>query len=441
MAVPGIPTNFNIQSGNQQILLTWNLTAGATSYTIKRSTDQLNYIDLIAVTSTQYLDSEVTLGTQYYYKIAACNVSATGNLTCTGLPNAGGFFKVADIQFTAVSSSPSENQFVVASTIADTLTNIVNAVNSSASFTGNIVAVVLNSNTVQFTAIPAGPIGNSTQFSVGLSNTTITPFSGGTSGLFTSAASAVPTSMGEMCLSQIRLASQQRADRVNSNFITMPEWNQMINQSMYELYDLLITTYADYYLAPAMTFTADGSTYLYPLPNGTNYSGVAAFYKMMGVDLCLNTANNAWVTINKFNFIDRNKFVYPNTASTIYGVFNLQYRVMGSNIEFIPTPTGGQQIRIWYVPRLPQLLLDTDITTSSVSGWIEYVIVDAAIKALQKEESDVSVLMAQKAALKMRIEESASNRDAGAPDKISDVRSNSNPWGFNGPISGFGGGF
>lgn len=250
---------------------------------------------------------------------------------------------------------------------------------------------------------------------------------------FANPQSVVPTPSGEMSLGQIRLLAQQRADRVNSNFLKLPEWNSNINQSLFELYDLLITTYEDYFLAPVVEFVADGTTSSYPLPDGLLYSGAPAFYKLSGVDLGISNANNAFVTLNKFNFADRNRYVYPNSASTIYGVFNLQYRLMGSNILFIPTPSASQILRLWYIPRLTQLLQDTDTTSSGISGWIEYVIIDAAIKALQKEESDVSVLMAQKMALIKRIQDSASNKDAGRPDTVSNVRNGD--WGGNG---GFG---
>lgn len=249
---------------------------------------------------------------------------------------------------------------------------------------------------------------------------------------FTQAQATVPTPAGEMSLGQIRNLAQLRADRANSNFVTLPEWNEFINQAMFELYDLLITSYEDYYTASPAQFIANGQQYLFPLPDGlqtfldpNNQPYVAPpFYKLLGVDLGLNNANNAWVTVDKFMFMDRNKFVYPNTSSTIYGVFNLQYRIMGSNLEFIPTPSGGTVLRIWYVPRLVQLLKDTDITTQGISGWTQYVIIRAAKYALDKEESDTSKLDAELLFLKTRIEESAINRDAGRPDRISDVRSN-----------------
>jgi hypothetical protein len=272
--------------------------------------------------------------------------------------------------------------------------------------------------------------------------------------IYTAAQMIIPANHGETSLYAIRLAAQQTADRVNSNFITKSEWNSFINLAQYELYDLLIGAYEDYYIGTPVQFTTDGSTYLYPLPNGIttwnngvnpNTTFVApAFYKLMGIDLALQTASNAYVTVNKFNFIDRNRFIFPNTASTIYGVFNMQYRVMGDKIEFVPTPSANQSIRVWYIPRLTELLNDIDITTTSISGWIRYVIVRAAKYALDKEESDTSKLDQELIFLKARIEEMASSRDAGQPDTISNTRAGNGGWsgngfggGFNGPIGGF----
>ncbi|CAM6005210.1 unnamed protein product [Sphagnum balticum] len=255
--------------------------------------------------------------------------------------------------------------------------------------------------------------------------------------------SAIPSPTSELSLGEIRKRAKQRADRVNSQFVTDEEWNFFINQALTELYDLLITVYEDYFEAPEITFTADGTTYLYPLPNGvlsftnsvTGQSIVAPpFYKLLGVDLGLNNANNAYVTINKYNLVDRNRFVYPNTASTIYGVFNLQYRLLGNNIRFIPTPTANQQIRLLYIPRLKTLLQDTDLTTIGFSGWLQYVIIRAAKYALDKEESDTTKLDQEIQFLQKRIEETAINRDAGQPDKISDSRQTgfSDGWWGNG---------
>ena len=49
---------------------------------------------------------------------------------------------------------------------------------------------------------------------------------------YTLAQSVVPVPNGEASLGQLRLVAQQRADRVNSKFVTKTEWNSYINQSI-----------------------------------------------------------------------------------------------------------------------------------------------------------------------------------------------------------------
>jgi hypothetical protein len=346
--------------------------------------------------------------------------------------------------FTAVAAGAVGNQFVVAPTLPVTIANIVAVV---ARVLMNVVVTTATSPVITYTSFVAGPEGDAIQFSSGLSNAIITQFGGGSSGSispYTASQTLVTTPTAEMSLGQLRLYAQQRADRVNSNFVTLTEWNTYINQSMYALYDILIDTYENYFQAPRAKFVADSAIFRYPLPNGIltflhvdNTPFVAPpFYKLLGVDLALNTANNAFVTINKYNLIDRNRYIYPNTASTIYGVYNLQYRILANYIEFIPTPSSNQIIQLLYIPRLPELLQDTDLTTIGYSGWLEYVILRAAILALTKEESDTTALVGQIMDVKTRIEESAVNRDAGQPDTVSQTRRD-NYWGsWNGPIGG-----
>ncbi len=271
---------------------------------------------------------------------------------------------------------------------------------------------------------------------------------------FANAISCVPTMGGEMSLGELQTQCRQRADRLNSQFVTMPEVNTYIMQSMYELYDILIDAYVDMYKAPAAIFYSQNNQQYYPMPNGVLqfYSDTGAvgnpgplftpapIYKLLGLDLGLNTSNNGWATVEKYNYIDRNTYFYPNSNSTIYGVFNCRYRWMGNNLELIPYPSSNQPFRIQYIPRLAALLQPQDVTSTSISGWLEYVITDVAIKILQKEESDVTVLAAQKMMLTQRIQSAAQNRDAGQPDTISDVRG-TNYWWRNGGSGSAGGGW
>lgn len=241
-----------------------------------------------------------------------------------------------------------------------------------------------------------------------------------------------------MTLLQLRTAIRQRADMVNSQFITDAELNSYINQSYFELYDLLIQKYGNnYYVATALQFQTDGINMLFPLPDGTNYSGAPAFYKLLGVDLSLSNNLDSFVTIRQFDFAERNRYAVPNFQS-FYGITNLRYRLNGTNLWLTPIPAANQTIQLWYAPRLVQLAADGD-TVDGISGWTEYIIIDCVIKCNQKEETDASIAMAQKMAIIQRIEAAAENRDAANPAVVAD-NSFSDNWFPTGSGSGYGSG-
>jgi hypothetical protein len=93
---------------------------------------------------------------------------------------------------------------------------------------------------------------------------------------------------------------------------------------------------------------------------------------------------------------------------------------------------------MWYAPKLPRLMADTDVTNLGFSGWLDYVLVRAAIYMLVKEESDAGSLKEELLFLKQRIEQASQNRDISMPDTISNVRTNSNMSGI-GNDGGWGG--
>jgi hypothetical protein len=301
---------------------------------------------------------------------------------------------------------------------------------------------------------------------------------------------------GLVSLASLRLQAQQKADMVNSQFVTTREWNQYLTNSYKELYDLLIAAYGnDYFVQTPYLFASDGVNNQFALPSD--------FYKILGLDLVLTTTPQGCISLKRFNFNERNKLSYP-AVQTYYGS-NLRYRLAGNFIFFEPTPTTGQNFQLWYVPEpqdlqinfvsalasssptvacsdtslltvgmqlssttgitagttIQSITTNTSITMSAnatatvspaliqawndsvtfdgISGWEEYVIVDAAIKAMLKEESDASALMAQKQALLKRLEDMAANRDANQPITVSDTQGAdfSDGWGFGGGFNGY----
>jgi hypothetical protein len=200
---------------------------------------------------------------------------------------------------------------------------------------------------------------------------------------------------------------------VNSQFISDSELLDYINASYAELYDLLIQTYEDYYITGPTQFTlTSGDEGVYALPSD--------FYKLRGLDY---QYGGDWVELYPYDWNRRN--AWNRTLNRVYtGETERSYRMVGTNLRIEPDDDADGTYRIWYAPAYTALSSDTDNIDSMISrnNWEEYLIIDAAIKMLAKEESDTRALERQKADIKRRIESAAGDRDMDQPERISDIR-------------------
>jgi flagellar biosynthesis/type III secretory pathway chaperone len=210
-------------------------------------------------------------------------------------------------------------------------------------------------------------------------------------------------------LLQLRTLARQRADMENSQTVTDAELTNYINDSYGELYDLLVSEFEDYYLASPSTFT---------IASGANTSALPAdFYKLRGLDFQLSAGE--WVTVRQFNFASRNQ--RSNLVSRLSReARGIAYRVMGQYIRLEPAADAAGTYQLWYVPRFTRLTGDSD-TMGDVLDFAEYVIIDAAIKMLIKEESDIQPLVLQKQAMVQRVQTMAKNRSVDSPERIADT--------------------
>jgi hypothetical protein len=270
-----------------------------------------------------------------------------------------------------------------------------------------------------------------------------------------------PCLPGQINLGYLRYHSTLRSDMLHSKFLTKDEWDFNLNQQAFELRDILTSCYGeDYFMAPPLQILLTGLQ-SYALPDGSNYVGslqngawvlgpggtpAAAHYKLNGVDANVSGAstgpNAGWIPLSRSNWSDRDRYTtWPGQAGALNNIYQMSYREMGSNIFFFPMNTN-MLVQLWYVPIMTQMLLDTDMLSFSLSGWSEYVIVSTAILASNKEESydHVVALERQKAALLVRIETMAANRDVGQPNTVSNVRSTMGDPGFSDWGNGFGAG-
>ena len=264
-------------------------------------------------------------------------------------------------------------------------------------------------------------------------------------------ASITPCLPGQINLGYLRYMSQLKADKLNSQYLTTDEWNFNINQSANELYDILVTKFGDdYFFAPPLLINLTG-VISYPIPDGSNYpvGGVnsPALYKLNGIDVNVSGPgnlgpNSGWVPLARANWSDRDSYTsWPGQAGALNNIYEMFYRTMGNQIYIFPQNIN-LLIRLWYVPILAQMLLDTDMLPFSISGWSEYVIIDAAMKAMIKEESldKWNILAQTKLGLIERIETTASNRDVGQGNSVSNVRRVMGDPGFSSWGNGFGAG-
>lgn len=213
----------------------------------------------------------------------------------------------------------------------------------------------------------------------------------------------------DVTLSDMRTRIRRRADMENTSFVSDAELKDWINDSLSELYDILISKDEDFYLSE-YNFSTVADTQDYDLPND--------FYKLRAVS---NVESTGEYDIPKFNLRERSRFQNAAYDGSILSSW-FRYRLMGNNIRLSPTPDAAKDIRLYYVPKVTLLTDDTDTFDYGVQpGWQEFIEIDVAIKCLEKEESDTSVLMQRKLMIANRIENMAAGRDSNYPAKIIDV--------------------
>ncbi len=238
---------------------------------------------------------------------------------------------------------------------------------------------------------------------------------------------------GVVTLANLRQRAQYRADMVNSGFVTDAEWNSYITNSYKELYNILITAWGEnYYVSLPWRLTTVKGQDRYDLPDGTDSfllpdgDTAPAFYHLLGVDLVMSPGTNYNnITLKQFNFQERNKFANAYAGGTTggYGFVAPQYKLIDHQIMFRPVPNGGSIMQLWYVPRPTDLVTDSD-TVEGIAGWDNFIVIDAARQAMEKEESDTRSLVQEKAYLIKEINRSAVSRDAGSPATVTDVYAN-----------------
>lgn len=203
-------------------------------------------------------------------------------------------------------------------------------------------------------------------------------------------------------LATLRSLVRQRANMENSTFVSDSELTGYINAAGAELHDIFVTRYEDYFTTSTTSTVASGAnTIAFP----------ATMLKLRGIDRVDGATS---IRLRPFAFEDRTRYI---NGASIYP----RYRILNQTITLYPAAAAPGTYTLWFVKAYVPLVGDSDVLIADIGDrqvWYEFVVVDAAIRCLQKEESDVSVLAGQKMGLLDRIKRAASDVDVSEPARV-----------------------
>lgn len=218
--------------------------------------------------------------------------------------------------------------------------------------------------------------------------------------------------MSSITLLNLRTRARDRANQENSLFVSDSVYNSYINYAISDLRDIITSKVGEDYFATASSYVMTAGQETANLPND--------FYKLLWVEILGDDGN--YYQIKRFEIAER-----PVNAFNLYAPWTeVKYRLRADNLWLQPVNSvTGRNIRLWYVPLATTLSSDSDIL-NGYNGWDEYVILQAARKALVKEEQDVSDIDRELLVFNQRLEAMAPNRDQAQPMRIYDNHRNNN---------------
>lgn len=194
-----------------------------------------------------------------------------------------------------------------------------------------------------------------------------------------------------------------RVAMTGTTFVTSAEATEMINQSITELYDLLVGARGPDYYESTKSFTTVAGQSEYPFASMS--PALTDFYQLI---LAECTVGGVTSPMREFNRLEHGGLLWNSVQ-------------------------GGQVVKLYYVPACPRLVSGSD-TFDGINGWEEYVVVDVAAKMLEKSDEDAGPLYKRKAELARRIELLAPDRDNSAPERMRSFRDTRHPYGVPGTL-------
>lgn len=210
---------------------------------------------------------------------------------------------------------------------------------------------------------------------------------------------------------ELEIRIRTEAGLTGSTAVTQAEILALIDVYYAELYDLLVEAHGHAHYAASHAFSTVANQTDYTIPEAGGH--MADIYLLLGVDL--DTGGGEVVALDPVDFHHRNlgKTAQPWRTKTAYP----RYRWHGGNLKLIPAPDAVYTVTVHYVPVCAKVISDA-IIIDGVNGWERYIVASVLATLCAAEETDPSVYLAEKAALKGRIEGLAKQRVADGPEQI-----------------------
>lgn len=186
-----------------------------------------------------------------------------------------------------------------------------------------------------------------------------------------------------------------------------------------ELHDYLKTSHrkwVDFILNHGGSHLFETTHSVSTAPPASTVSLASNHYRLVGVDA---VAGGVTRTLRPLPVGERNRWNFDGVSWQ--GTGRIYYRVLGSVLRLYPTPDAAYSLTIHYIPEA-----DVDFTTGSntidgFNGWDEFVVLEAAMLVLDKDNRKKDHVERRLADLRNSVVSSVRGLDVGEPDVVGDV--------------------
>lgn len=192
--------------------------------------------------------------------------------------------------------------------------------------------------------------------------------------------------MATVTLQELRDRVRDRSDSDNGGPVSDSQIDTRINEAIRHVYGELLKVRGDEYFSKDTTLVTVAGSDSVDLP--------ADFLKVSPEGVHWITGTSVNILLHAYS-PNESQLQLAGAGWTYHPAgANIRYRIRGTKLRFVPTPTAAYNIKFNYLP-VPPTLVDNSDTWEAYFGCDEAIVWLAAAYCLAKEESDTAFAMQQ----------------------------------------------